>query len=50
VVINKEKMSTSIDLSVDELLLLQENQYHMPNFVFANIKPIGVSEDNFLLK
>ncbi len=36
-------MTTSIDLSVDELLLLQENQYHMSNFVLANVKPIGVS-------
>ncbi|CAF0924149.1 unnamed protein product [Rotaria sp. Silwood1] len=34
-------MTTSIDPSVDELLLLQENQYPMPNFVFANLKPIG---------
>ncbi len=48
--INNEKMTTSIDPSVDELLLLQENQYHQPNFVFANIKPIGVSEENFSSK
>jgi len=41
-------MTTSIDPSIDELLSLQENQYHMPNLVFANIKPIGVSEDYFL--
>ncbi|CAF1009063.1 unnamed protein product [Rotaria sordida] len=34
-------MTTSIDPSVDELLLLQENQYPIPNFVFANLKPIG---------
>jgi hypothetical protein len=37
-------MTTSIDLSIDELLLLEENQYHMSNLVLANIKPIGVSE------
>jgi len=43
-------MTTSIDPSVDELLLLQENQYHQPNFVFANIKPIGVSEESFFIK
>ncbi|CAF1410937.1 unnamed protein product [Rotaria magnacalcarata] len=34
-------MATSLDPSVDELLLLQENQYPIPNLVFANIKPIG---------
>ncbi|CAF1384062.1 unnamed protein product [Adineta steineri] len=34
-------MTTSIDPSVDELLLLQEKQYHIPNFVFTNVKPIG---------
>jgi hypothetical protein len=38
-------MTTSIDPSVDELLLLEENQYHIPNFVLANVKPIGVSQD-----
>jgi hypothetical protein len=43
-------MTTSIDPSVDELLLLEENQYHMPNFVFANVKPIGVSENDILSK
>lgn len=37
-------MTTSIDPSVDELLLLQENQYHRQNyFVLTNVKPIGVS-------
>ncbi|CAF1481686.1 unnamed protein product [Adineta steineri] len=34
-------MTTSIDPSVDELLLLQEKQYHIPNFVVTNVKPIG---------
>ncbi|CAF2400245.1 unnamed protein product [Rotaria sp. Silwood2] len=34
-------MTTSIDPSVDELLLLQENQYRIQNFVLANLKPIG---------
>ena len=36
-------MTTSIDPSIDELLSLQENQYHMPNVIFNKIKPIGVS-------
>jgi hypothetical protein len=45
-VVNSERMTTSIDPSVDELLLLEEHQHHIPNFVFANIKPIGVSDDN----
>lgn len=34
--------TTTIDLSIDELLLLEENQYQTSNVVFANIKPIGV--------
>jgi hypothetical protein len=38
-------MTTSIDPSVDELLLLEENQSHMSNFVLTNIKPIGVSSE-----
>ncbi len=46
--IDNESMTTSINPSVDEVLSLQENQYQMPNFVFANIKPIGVSKDNIL--
>lgn len=36
-------MTTSLDPSIDEVLLLQENQYPMSNLVFTNMKPIGVS-------
>lgn len=35
-------MTTSIDPSRDELFLLDDNQYQIPNVVLANIKPIGV--------
>ncbi|CAF1463147.1 unnamed protein product [Adineta ricciae] len=34
-------MTSSTDLSVDELLLLQENQYHVSNYITSNVKPIG---------
>ncbi|UJR36189.1 hypothetical protein I4U23_028923 [Adineta vaga] len=35
-------MTTSIDLSVDELLLLQENQYQLSNcYLSTKVKPIG---------
>ena len=35
-------MTTSIDPSRDELFLLDDNQYQIPNVVLTNIKPIGV--------
>ena len=43
-------MTTSIDLSVDELLLLEENQHRISNFLFTNVKPIGVSENIIVIR
>ena len=43
--IANRRMTTSIDPSVDELLLLQENQCPIPNVILANIKPIGVNKE-----
>ncbi|CAF0785658.1 unnamed protein product [Adineta ricciae] len=34
-------MTSATDLSVDELLLLQENQHHVSNYITSNVKPIG---------
>ena len=38
-------MSTYIDPSVDDLLLLEENQRRGSETIWSHIKPIGVSEE-----